>query len=713
MNGVREPRQLDPNLAARVTAFLDVRPGDADDPGGTDARQLVADLWRSLGRACGDVSDAGVDRAAHARPEAGDVSAPVEDSPATDRRRAEDALRESEEKYRALFESTGEAICTMDADGVYLLMNATAAARLGGSPADFVGKTMWDAFPKAVADRQAATVRRVIESGRGEVVESSTVLQGEQRWYRTNVEPIRNNSGAVTSALVFAREVTAQRQADERLRRSELLYRTAIDSMSDMIHVVGRDLRFQLMNATLCSWCVRLGLPTGYEGRDVFGLFPFLPETVRDQYEQVFTTGVDLVTTETTTIDGQAVTTETRKIPIRSEGGVDRVLTVMRDVTKRKRVEQDLTSLLKQLADFRETVNRSPAVVLRRRVADDWPVEFVSENVVQFGYSATEFLEGQVSWPGILHADDVSRLEAEVERHLTRGAAEFRLEYRLLTRAGEERWVEDRNKVLRDARGRATHVEGIVLDTTEQKRMAHALHASHEQLRSLAARLEAIREEERARLAHQIHDELGHELTALKMDLSWLLRALARGGEGGLPAGAVERTRAMIRSVDQTIQSVRQLATNLRPPVLDLGLAAAIEWQTQEFGERTGIRCRLTCDSDANQPELDGKEATTVFRVFQEVLTNVARHSRASGVDVLLATTPEAVHLRVVDSGKGISPEETWNRGSLGIVGIRERIQLLGGSVSFTGVPGEGTTVEVLIPVGAAAGGDGEAPGQG
>ena len=667
MDGAREPRQLDSDLAARVAAFLAVDPDDGTVSGGAGVRQLVSDLWRALD--------------------------------ATDRRRAEDALRESEERYRALFDSTDEAIGTMDADGVYLLVNATAAARLGGRPADFVGKTMWDVFPKAIADRQAATLRRVIESGLGEVVDSLTVLQGQSRWYRTNVEPIRDRSGVVTSALVLARDVTEQTQADERLRRSELLYRTAIDSMSDMIHVVGPDLRFQLMNATLAEWCERLGLPTDYEGRDVLGLFRFLPETVKGEYEQVFATGVDLVTTETTTVDGRAITTETRKIPIHSEGGVDRVLTVMRDVTERRRVEEDLNSLLQQLADLREIVNRSPAVVLRWRVADDWPVEFVSENVVQFGYSATDFLQGRVSWAGIVHGDDVSRLDAEVEQRLAEGAAEFRLEYRLLTRTGEVRWVEDRNKVLRDDCGRPTYIEGIVIDTTEQKRMAETLHSSHEQLRSLAARLEAIREEERARLAHQIHDELGHELTALKMGLSWLQKALVKKGEGRLPADVVERTRGMTRSVDQTIQSVRQLATNLRPPVLDLGLAAAIEWQTQEFGERTGIRCRLACDSDVGAAELDGKEATVVFRVFQEVLTNVARHSGATGVEVLLEINSEVVHLRVVDNGRGISRDEMSSTGSLGIVGIRERIQLLGGSVSFIGVPAAGTTVEVEIPV--------------
>ena len=168
----------------------------------------------------------------------------------------------------------------------------------------------------------------------------------------------------------------------------------------------------------------------------------------------------------------------------------------------------------------------------------------------------------------------------------------------------------------------------------------------------------------------------------------------------------------MTGSVDQTIQAVRQLATNLRPPVLDLGLAAAIEWQTQEFGERTGIRCRLTCGADADPPNLDGSQATVVFRVFQELLTNVARHAEATGVDVFLELAPQVVHLRVADNGRGISLAEVSNTTSLGIIGIRERIQLLGGEVTFVGDPGEGTAVEVRIPLRTGDGGDRGATGR-
>lgn len=227
-----------------------------------------------------------------------------------------------------------------------------------------------------------------------------------------------------------------------------------------------------------------------------------------------------------------------------------------------------------------------------------------------------------------------------------------------------------------------------------ERRVAEVqLRESEVQLRALAARLVSIREEERARIAREIHDELGQVLTGLKMDATWLARKLA-----GTDEQIVEKADAMCRLLDSTMQLIRRISTGLRPQILDeMGLVAAFEWQAKEFQKRMGMRCRLRLPEA--QVDLGQEISTAVFRIFQEILTNIARHAKASGVEVDLSISSGLLKLRVVDDGVGISESQIRGRESLGLVGMQERAQLFGGEVSIQGVAGRGTTVSVSIPM--------------
>jgi len=224
---------------------------------------------------------------------------------------------------------------------------------------------------------------------------------------------------------------------------------------------------------------------------------------------------------------------------------------------------------------------------------------------------------------------------------------------------------------------------------TEQR-----LRTSEENLRALAAHLQSIREEERIHIAREIHDELGQALTGLKYDIG----ALAKGHGTDDAAAFGQKTQAISQGIDRIINSVRRISSGLRPEVLDeIGLGAAIEWQAREFQRRTGVRCLVEMPPRFTNP--DKERSTALFRIFQELLTNVARHANATRVDVKLEDADDgALRLTVADNGRGIRSAEYESRTSLGFIGLRERVLAFGGALDVKGEEGKGTSVSVTIP---------------
>ncbi|MGB7542880.1 MAG: PAS domain-containing sensor histidine kinase, partial [Burkholderiales bacterium] len=234
----------------------------------------------------------------------------------------------------------------------------------------------------------------------------------------------------------------------------------------------------------------------------------------------------------------------------------------------------------------------------------------------------------------------------------------------------------------------------ILRDVTERVRADEALRRSREELRELAAVANSVREQEKSRIARELHDELAQALTALKMDLTWVM--------GRLPAGQqalAEKLVKMQTTLDGTVAATRRIAADLRPLMLDdLGLVPAAEWLVQNFMERTGIACNLGVAPV--ELELQEPHATAVFRMLQESLTNVARHAQATRVEIALARTDAEVRLSVRDNGRGFSPADPRKPNSYGLMGLRERAYLLGGDITIDSAAGRGTTIQVRLPVG-------------
>jgi signal transduction histidine kinase len=311
-----------------------------------------------------------------------------------------------------------------------------------------------------------------------------------------------------------------------------------------------------------------------------------------------------------------------------------------------------------------------------------------------------------------IHPDDLSALHQATRKRTQDRCKEFlhEVEHRIVRRDGEVRHILVKIRAQRNDRGQIIKCYGANQDITERKtaeeelarerlskeiqlRKEKALEQSREELRNLSEHLQRVRERERTRIAREVHDELGQFLTALKIDL-----ACFGQGFGDKEDGLSVQIEGMTQRIDNAIHAVRKICSELRPSILeDFGLPATIEWHVEDFQKRTGIR--FTAKIDPAIPEVEKKLALVVFRVFQEAVTNVVRHAEATAVKVSLRTDGDNLMLKVSDNGKGISKKHLSSPGSLGIIGIRERVRYWNGQLQFRSAPNKGTAVIVSIPL--------------
>jgi two-component system, NarL family, sensor histidine kinase UhpB len=238
----------------------------------------------------------------------------------------------------------------------------------------------------------------------------------------------------------------------------------------------------------------------------------------------------------------------------------------------------------------------------------------------------------------------------------------------------------------------------VIRDVTERKQAEDRLRQSEAQLHALTARLQAVREEERTRIAREVHDVLGQLLTGLSLDMAWLQQRLSRLPEGEVRQSMADKFLEVDQLTDSMIHTVQEIASEMRPGVLDnLGLCSAIRYEARRFARRSGIVCEVAVPELA--PPLPPTQVTGVFRIYQEILTNVARHAAARHVSIDLRAAGAAIVMTVHDDGRGITQEQLADAASLGLLGMRERAGQLGGRIDFLGEPGQGTTVTVSLPL--------------
>lgn len=311
-----------------------------------------------------------------------------------------------------------------------------------------------------------------------------------------------------------------------------------------------------------------------------------------------------------------------------------------------------------------------------------------------WGRSRESLYADPQSWANAVLPEDRERVRAAREKGSITGS--FDEEFRISRSDGAVRWIRARGFPVRDETGAIYRVAGIAEDVTEMRKAQEELRLTNEKLRQLSVRLLAVREEERRRAAREIHDELGAMLTALKLDVSHCVQRLAPH----LGSEERETIGKTIRAIDASIEAVRRIVTDLRPSILDdFGPWAAIEWLAERLLERTGIRCDVMIEPAAEKAVLDQERGTALFRIVQEALTNVVRHARASEVRVQAQLLSNLLVVEVCDNGDGIPGTQSGDAAGFGIASMSERARSLGGSLAVSGVPGQGTTVRIELPV--------------
>jgi PAS domain S-box-containing protein len=371
------------------------------------------------------------------------------------------------------------------------------------------------------------------------------------------------------------------------------------------------------------------------------------------------------------------------------EQGKKTFTVILRDITERVKDQQELArgearlrGILDSAMDAIITVDEKEHIVLFNRAAEQ-----------VFGCPRDQAIGAPLSWfiP--------ERFRAGHHEHIRRfgetGTSSRRMgALRIVTglrRNGEEFPIDASISQISESGARFYTV--ILRDVTERVRGEEALKRSREELRELAQAANSVREQEKSRIARELHDELAQALTALKMDVNWIAERAADGNDV-----LEEKLAAMQSMLDDTVAATRRISADLRPLMLDdLGLVPAVEWLVQGFTERSGVACELKVDEA--QLDLGEPHASAVFRILQESLTNVAKHAQASRVDMALAREDGAVTLSVSDNGRGFSPHDPRKPSSFGLMGLRERAYALGGEVRIDSAPGRGTRIDVRIPL--------------
>lgn len=613
-------------------------------------------------------------------------------------KRAQDALFESEYRFRSLVEGARDIIFTLSVEATLTSLNPAFETVTNWARSQWIGERLVALLHPDDAGFCQDVLQAILE--RGTPLTCSMQISTKQGGYVTGefVGTPQMRQGRVVGVLGIIRDVTERRRIEDALRVSEERLRSIVQSTTDAIVLVNALMK-------VAFWNKGAEAIFGYSAEEIIGqpVTLIISERCHEELERNVQRVrlLERLHSMSKTLELVGCRKAADEFPLELsvtswKGKSDLFFTmIMRDISERKSAEEELDRL-----HYHNQVVLNSAGEGIFGVDCDGCFTFLNPAAAKmFGVEA-EHLIGHsmhgVVFPPDLGARPFGELRCPIVETIAAGEIREQVDGLFWRQDGTTFPVEYVSTPMWERR----EIVGAVVvfkDTTDRKRAEAQLQDSLRRLRKLSGRMEGIREEERGRIARELHDELGVGLTCLKIDLSRLGGLL---GERLIPRDREkvdEKIRGMKEQVDSTITSVQRIVAELRPGVLDdLGLVAAIEWQCRDFQRRTGIVCH--CMVSHEDLRVEPEQATAVFRICQEALTNVTRHAQATEVHVSLEDQGVGLVLRVRDNGRGIPPDRLTDARSFGLLGMRERAGLLGGDVQIETQEGNGTTIAVQLP---------------
>lgn len=597
--------------------------------------------------------------------------------------RAETALRAANMKLEhqvagisaelgGVFERITDAFIAVDKNFCYTYLNKRAGELIQKDPAALIGKNVWDVFPDAVGSSTWKAFKQAMDTQ--ELVSNEDYYEPLDLWQENSIYP---SPGGLS---VFIRNISERKKAEHKMMIEKELSDSIINSLPGIFYLYDR-------NGKFIRWNRNFEIVSGYSNEEVAGMHPldFFHESEKEllaaRIGMVFVTGEAEVEAEFYTKDHQ-------RIPYYFNGKAiayqDKTCLIGMgiDITKRKMAEKELLLSEKK---YKTLFEDNPMPLWMFSLQD---LRFIAVNdaaIKHYGYSEAEFLQMTIS--DIRPEKDRADLQAAVS--VKDGGVRKLGLWQHLKKNGEMIHVEIFSH---DTMYNGEAVRLVMAnDVTEKEKAQELLQHSYEEMRELASHLQDIREEERASMAREVHDQLGQLLTGIRMDISWLHKKM--------PADDPEIKQRMDETMDMlndAVLSVRKIATDLRPSILDdLGLVAAMEWQCEEFERKSGIL--VSFDHIVGNVKIPPSYNIGLFRILQESLTNVARHSGAHHVEVNLHVLEGNLLLRIKDDGTGFDKSGIIEKKTLGLLGMEERCLMMGGSYDIDSAPGQGTVVTVRI----------------
>jgi len=605
----------------------------------------------------------------------------------THRKKTEEALRKSESQASTAIEAARGFTFSYDVATGKIEWGGAIEKITGLTPKEFANVDIDDwaerihpddrdevlsILQKAVQEGDRATAEYRFQTKKGYITLSSVNITE------------RDKEGKVVRLVGILQDITKRKQAEKALWDSESKYKMLAENSLTGVFI-HQDGKYVFVND-------KFGKIHGYKPEELLGkeYLTLIHPDERENVEQIVSkrlkgkSQIEKYEVRRFRKDGKTIWCQMMAQAIEYRGQ-PAVMGNIIDTTERKQAEEELHRREREL---RMIVENIP--VLFSYLGKDGRYRFANKRYEEwFGIPRTEIV-------GKHHRQVLGEATYKlIKDHVKTVLSGHRVRYEaaLPYKHGGTRWVIVDLVPDIDDRGKGKGYFAMVSDNTERKRVEEELRESREQLRNLSSYLQSAREQERASIAREIHDDLGQTLTGLKMDLSWMGKRLPKDQEL-----LIERKKSMEGTLDTALETVERIILDLRPGLLDdLGLFAAVEWLVEDFGSRSGIECKIRTDSE--EITLDKERSTATFRVLQETLTNIARHANATKVNISLTREAGELMLKVNDNGKGITKKQISHPKSFGLMGIKERAHVFGGKAEINGIRNKGTTVMVSIPI--------------